>query len=496
MTTNDNSFYAETSLAGVLLTKPECIRAVPGYLQHMDFLSDTCRTVFQAACDLARQRKAIDPVTIQEWAAQKKQPLDPNVVQELMHLSTHAESVEDYARIVHDSALRRALQAVGQQLANSNAEPLPELITRGMRGLQNIQTYTQSGSVSFQDVPSEEVRWLLKPYIPIGKGTLIQADPGTGKTAFVCALAAAVSTGRSILGLPISEPGNVIMVSIEDDPGALRARLEADGADLNRIFLMKYDSDLTFRSARIEQEILLHQAKLVVFDPLQAFLGSKVDFFRANETRPILAQLFDMCQRNGCACIIIAHLSKSVQGKSAVVQSLGSVDIPGAMRSILHIARNENLPGELAAVHVKSNCAAKGKTICFSIGDRGGVEFHDLNDLELKELQQSNSEDPSLSYEKEPLVEILNALIAQYPQGGFWSYEAIQECFRSKYGSSIYQSNRVLRSRLEALKPDLLARDGLLMMVGQRCKNDRGIRLTRFENPQGRQEQLPMERRR
>ena len=78
---------------------------------------------------------------------------------------------------------------------------------------------------------------------------------------------------------------------------------------------------------------------MVIFDPFQAFLGAKVDMFRANEVRPVLAKLFDMCERNNCSCAIIAHMGKGGSDKSPVNRSLGSVDIPAAMRSILQLIR-------------------------------------------------------------------------------------------------------------------------------------------------------------
>lgn len=72
--------------------------------------------------------------------------------------------------------------------------------------------------VNASDVEYTPPQWLIKPYIQIGKGTLIQADPGTGKTAFACAVAAAVTTGGTICGLPVEISGDVLMLSVEDDP--------------------------------------------------------------------------------------------------------------------------------------------------------------------------------------------------------------------------------------------------------------------------------------
>ena len=92
--------------------------------------------------------------------------------------------------------------------------------------------------VNALDVEYTPPQWLIKPYIQMGKGTLIQADPGTGKTAFACAVAAAVSTGGSVCGLPVEIPGDVLMLSVEDDLGVLRGRIEANGGDVSRVHFL------------------------------------------------------------------------------------------------------------------------------------------------------------------------------------------------------------------------------------------------------------------
>ncbi len=162
------------------------------------------------------------------------------------------------------------------------------------------------------DVPYEPPRWLIAPYIQKGKGTLIQADNGTGKTAFVCAIAAHIFTGRPLLDIPITTPGDVLILSVEDDLPILRGRIEASGGDLTHCHFISNAAGLNFNSPEVESAIKQINAKLVIFDPLQAFMSAKVDMFRANETRPELAKLFDICDRNDCACIIIAHIGKSM----------------------------------------------------------------------------------------------------------------------------------------------------------------------------------------
>lgn len=336
--------------------------------------------------------------------------------------------------------------------------------------------------VKASQIPYEPPRWTIAPYFQRGKGTLIQADPGTGKTAFMCAIAAHITTGKPLLGLPIETPGDVIMLSVEDDLPVLRGRIEANGGDLDRVSFMTNAAGLTFNSPEVEESIIQTKAKMVIFDPFQAFLGAKIDMFRANETRPALAKLFEMCERNDCSCTIIAHTGKSSLGKSAVNQSLGSVDIPASMRSVIHIARNPEDDTECIAVHVKSSNAPKGRSIAYGIVDRGGVEWHRFCDFSAEDLNtvQKRTE-KGIPYENEPLVQVFNQLITDRPGGGFWSYADVKEQGAKLLGFPPFSTTDDLKKKLSgSLARELQTKDGLIVTVGHRQKGMRGIRIEQY----------------
>lgn len=339
------------------------------------------------------------------------------------------------------------------------------------------------GLISAADVPYEPPRWLIAPYFQRGKGTLIQADPGTGKTAFMCAIAAHVSTGKPLLGTPIETPGNILIMSVEDDLPILRGRLEANNADLTKCYFMTNAAGKTFNDPEIEQVIKQIDAKLIIFDPFQAFLGANVDMFRANETRPALAKLFEMCDRNDCACAIIAHTGKNGFGKSAVNQSLGSVDIPAAMRSVLHIAKNPENENEKIAVHVKCSNAPAGKSIAYRVVDRGGVEWLGFSDFSVDDLAVVKArEEKHLPYEQEPLVQMFNQLVSDRPGGGFWSYADLKSEGAKILGYPPFSDAADLKRKLDGpLSRELQQKDGLIVVYGVKgAHNVRGIRIERF----------------
>nr|WP_325301982.1 bifunctional DNA primase/polymerase [uncultured Dysosmobacter sp.] len=340
--------------------------------------------------------------------------------------------------------------------------------------------------VKASEVPYEPPRWTIAPYFQRGKGTLIQGDNGSGKTAFMCAIAAHVTTGNPLLGIPIVTPGNVLALSVEDDLPVLRGRIEASGGDLEKCHFMTNAAGLTFNSPEVEAAIKQIGAKMVIFDPFQAFLGASVDMFRSNETRPELAKLFEMCERNDCSCAIIAHMGKSGD-KSPVNRSLGSVDIPASMRSILQLTRNPDNEDECVMVHVKCSNAPRGQSIAYTIGDRGGVHWVGFSPMSIDDLTTiTKRKEKGIPYDKEPLVQVFNQLITDKPGGGFWSYEDVKTIGMKLLGFPPFYSTNDLKQKLNsAFCRELQEKDGLIVTCGHKSNGSRGIRIEQYQVPDG-----------
>lgn len=251
------------------------------------------------------------------------------------------------------------------------------------------------------DVVAQLVSWLWYPYIPLGKITLLEGDPGLGKTFLMLAIAAAITRGWPLLsqsGAPGDdlEPAAVLYMSAEDGlSDTLRPRLDAVGADVSRVHaLTGYRStggdgkDIEGAVSLedipvIEQALEQTKAKLVIIDPLQAYLGAGVDMHRANEVRPLLSALGNLAEKHGCAIVCIRHLNKSVGGK-ALYAGLGSIDFTAAARSVLQVGEHE---GERFLAHVKSSLAPNGKSIRYELRD-GAVNWLGVSDVTAEELRQ------------------------------------------------------------------------------------------------------------
>lgn len=222
------------------------------------------------------------------------------------------------------------------------------------------------------------MQWLWGPYIPFGKLTIIQGDPGEGKTTLALRLAAACSSGNPLPGMEPMEPFNVIYQSAEDGMGdTIKPRLMEAGADLDRVLSIVEDKkQLSLLDERIEKAIREHNARLMILDPIQGYIGSRVDINRANEIRTVLKSVSSVAERTGCAVVLIGHLNKA-SGSSSAYRGLGSIDFRAAARSVLLIGRLKNDPTVRVIVHDKSSLAPEGKSLAFGLGDEEGFRWLD-----------------------------------------------------------------------------------------------------------------------
>ena len=241
--------------------------------------------------------------------------------------------------------------------------------------------------IRMSDVELTPVEWLWKPYLPFGKLSVLQGNPGEGKTYFAMHLAAACTNGKLLPNMERMEPFNVIYQTAEDGLGdTVKPRLIEAGADLDRVLVID-DSDvqLTLSDERIEKAIIENNARLVIIDPIQAYLGADVDMNRANEVRPIFMRLGQVAQRTGCAILLIGHLNKAA-GMQSLQRGLGSIDIAAAVRSVMFIGKLKHDPTMRILTHEKSSLAPPGASLAFSLGDESGFRWVGEYDITADEM--------------------------------------------------------------------------------------------------------------
>lgn len=241
--------------------------------------------------------------------------------------------------------------------------------------------------IRMSDVELTPVEWLWKPYLPFRKLSVLQGNPGEGKTYFAMHLAAACTNGKLLPNMEHMKPFNVIYQTAEDGLGdTVKPRLIEAGADLDRVLVID-DSEvqLTLSDERIEKAIVENNARLVIIDPIQAYLGADVDMNRANEVRPIFMRLGQVAQRTGCAILLIGHLNKAA-GMQSLQRGLGSIDIAAAVRSVMFIGKLKHDPTMRILTHEKSSLAPPGVSLAFSLGDEGGFRWVGEYDITADEM--------------------------------------------------------------------------------------------------------------
>ena len=269
--------------------------------------------------------------------------------------------------------------------------------------------------IRMSDVELTPVEWLWKPYLPFGKLSVLQGNPGEGKTYFAMHLAAACTNGKLLPNMERMEPFNVIYQTAEDGLGdTVKPRLIEAGADLDRVLVID-DSDvqLTLSDERIEKAIIENNARLVIIDPIQAYLGADADMNRANEVRPIFMRLGQVAQRTGCAILLIGHLNKAA-GMQSLQRGLGSIDIAAAVRSVMFIGKLKHDPTMRILTHEKSSLAPPGVSLAFSLGDEGGFRWVGEYDITADEMLSGI--EPQRETKTQQAKDLICALLARGKQ--------------------------------------------------------------------------------
>ena len=241
--------------------------------------------------------------------------------------------------------------------------------------------------INMNDVAIQTTEWLWHPYIPFGKLTIMQGDGGDGKTTTALQIVAAVTTGSLLPECANAVgPFDVIFQTAEDGLGdTIKPRLLQARADVSRVHVVDESmAGLTLSDARIEQAILQTGARLFILDPLQAYLGAKVDMHRANEVRPVLKKVGDIAEKYRCAFVVIGHLNKSAN--KSQYRGLGSIDIYSAARSVLTFGRASNQQYLRAFAHTKANLAPEGPSIAYELHPETGFRWIGKSDITATEL--------------------------------------------------------------------------------------------------------------
>lgn len=303
----------------------------------------------------------------------------------------------------------------------------------------------------FSAITAKEVEWLWYPYIPYGKITIIQGDPGDGKTTLILNIAALLSKG-----LPMPESGTatpptkVIYQSAEDSAeDTLKPRLLSANADCSYIaFIDESEYGLTLSDSIIESAIHELGARLLVFDPLQAYLGENNEMNRVDGIRPMMKRLAIVAERTGCAIVIVGHMNKA-GGTKGIYRGLGSIDITAAARSVLLVGRIRNNPTVRVMAQIKNSLAMEGVPIAFEIHEDSAIRWVGEYDITPDELL--NGEDqPNDGSKQSEAMKMLKVLLSSKTIPCKEVYETFREMGISKRSVDRAKKSLGIKSLKEA----------------------------------------------
>lgn len=307
------------------------------------------------------------------------------------------------------------------------------------------------------DVEDEEVKWLWYPYIQANNISVLRGDGGAGKTFFSCALMSAITRDRIPDDMPgeIQAHGNVIYFGSEDDPFILKARVKGAGGDLTKVSIFEGEFELSDTKA-LQMLIKEVSAKMVIFDPIQSFLGSDIDMNRANQIRPIMDGLRGVARSEDCAILLIEHLNKAIAQK-ALYRGIGSIDVVSASRSVLMIGYHPIEEDMRVCLQIKSN-SKRGLPAAFKIDGNGEFTWKGIANVTEEEMAASSGIFSNTN-QKDLLVEGIKAIMKVSPSGWHGTSSEIFVEISKLTGTTILTPSAIGK-RLSGITP-LLNKEGI-----------------------------------
>lgn len=254
--------------------------------------------------------------------------------------------------------------------------------------------------IRIEDVIAEPVDWLWSDRIPKGNITMIDGDPGQGKSWLTLAITSAVTRGMLLPGHKPeqpSEPANVLLLTAEDSPAnTIRPRLEKLGAELSRVSILAGvhdrrgdESHLSLLSdiAVVEQAIVEQKCALVIIDPLNAYLGTELDTHKDAAMRSVLTPLARLAERHHVAVVCVRHLTKSKRDK-AIYRGQGSIAYTAASR-VAHLVGTYQ-GNERVMICIKNNLAPFPASVAFEITD-GCLVWKGETDVSVESLLSTDA---------------------------------------------------------------------------------------------------------
>jgi hypothetical protein len=226
------------------------------------------------------------------------------------------------------------------------------------------------------------IHWLWRPYLACGKLAVLDGDPGAGKSLFTADLAARLTRGgRTPDGSWRRKKANVLFLNAEDAlDDTLRPRLDAAGADLNRVFCLggvqvgiADGAEMSFPGCfeALRRAVVAHTIELIVIDPMMAFFKPETAANSDQVMRVALAPLAALAARSGALVLLVRQLTKH-GGRKALYRGGGSIGIISAIRTALFLGRDPRQPDRRILAMTKSNIGPTAPALACRLAEEAG----------------------------------------------------------------------------------------------------------------------------
>ena len=233
----------------------------------------------------------------------------------------------------------------------------------------------------YSDVQSEKIHWFWYPFIAYGKVTLLQGDPGDGKSTMMLSLISQLSTGGTTPdGKELGRPQHIIYQCSEDGAAdTIKPRLEKCRADCRNIAFINEEvhEGITLNDERLYEAIESFHPRLVVIDPIQAYISNSSDLQVAARARKLLRRLSTWAEVFDCAVVLIGHMNKHESAKG-LYRSIGSIDVVASARSVLQIERDGRDPDIRILRQIKNSLGPSDAVVRFEIRRDTGFRWMEM----------------------------------------------------------------------------------------------------------------------
>ena len=226
-----------------------------------------------------------------------------------------------------------------------------------------------------RDIAVRPQQFLLHPFVPLQGITIVEGDPGSGKSFFTLGLACACATGKVlVLGdthLKLGVSGPVFIFACEDAEGVVLERVSqiCSGEVPDNLFVVTDVFDLNNALSDIESLIVDNQPKLIVFDPIMSYMGANTDIYRDNAVRSVLEPLNKLSVQHNTAVVLVRHLKKEKEGSTSIYHGVGSIAFSALARSVVSVHKEDFGVSRIELVKSSYCSNVQNREIEYGIGD-------------------------------------------------------------------------------------------------------------------------------